>query len=486
MSSDNYSIAVFPFLKTRSCVSIGGLTFRSTDNVDGLPPQQAESVIDIAKMLFLKDDFRIRSASYAVVPFVSLSEQSSDVAHLANLQATVAYLYTSPHPTLGDVFLSPEHASMGIFSPGEVSIHLVQPDFHIETTDDGWDQSPNASGRVPGYSGLLNFRHYFWVTRGSRVYGPLPHLTLNQAQDLGGDIESAATESLYFRLLLQLLDKPATEFSLRIFTAIRWFNSASLEAIDDDGAIVNLTIAFESLLVLPQGEKTDRLVDSIGLLLGRIPRLELWARQFYDARSQVVHEGHAQELHFVATDSPKGTSGAIYQSLLTYGRQIFRLCLGTLLLGAEMADQAGLEEKFVTNQERFEKICRTLDDETTPPCDRLARVRALVDAAERYRFVADASLKLETMIGAARLSAKAILACETSLPQETTQALEALVAAKRGDKHLDELEALRGLDEVFSDNHTTAGTEHGATVRELIEIVWGYVFSHYFWLKERG
>ena len=44
MSGHTYSIAVFPFLKTRRAVSIGGLTFRPTDNVDGLPPWQAESV----------------------------------------------------------------------------------------------------------------------------------------------------------------------------------------------------------------------------------------------------------------------------------------------------------------------------------------------------------------------------------------------------------------------------------------------------------
>ena len=378
MSGHTYSIAVFPFLKTRRAVSIGGLTFRPTDNVDGLPPWQAESVTDIARMLFLKDDLRIRSASYAVVPFVNLNDRSPDVTHLSNLQATVAYLYASPHPTFGDVFLSPEHASMAVFSPGEISIYLVRPDFHVESTEDRSDLSPDERGNVPGYSGLYNFRHYFWVTRGSRVYGPQLHLTLNQAQDLSGDIGAAATESPHFKLLFRLLDKPATESSSRILTAVRWFNAASRQAIDDDGAIVNLAIAFESLLGLPQAEKTDRLVDSISLLLGRIPRLDVWARQFYDARSEVVHQGRAQQLHFVATDSPKGTGGAIYQSLLTYGRQIFRLCLGTLLMGADMAEQVGLEEKLVTNQERFEKICRTLDDEKVPPCDRLACVGALV------------------------------------------------------------------------------------------------------------
>ena len=60
-----------------------------------------------------------------------------------------------------------------------------------------------------------------------------------------------------------------------------------------------------------------------------MPRLDIWARQFYDTRSQIVHEGYAQQLRFVATDSRKVSEGPLYQSLLSYGRQVFQLCLGT-------------------------------------------------------------------------------------------------------------------------------------------------------------
>jgi hypothetical protein len=486
MSSDTYSVAVLPFLKTRRPVSIGGLTFRPTDNVDGLPRQQAESVTDLASMLFLKDDLRIRSGSYAVAPFVDLNDRSPDVSHLSNIHATIAYLYASPHPTLGDVFLSSEHASMTIFSPGQVSIYLVRPTFHVVSTDNHREVLGDKMGNVKGYSGLYNFRHRFWVTSGSRVYGPQPHLTLNLAQDLSGDIERAATESPYFGLLFRLLDRAVTESALRIFTALRWFNAANREAIDDDGAIVNLAIAFEALLALPQAEKTDRLVDAISLLLGRIPRLDVWARQFYEARSQIVHEGRAQQLRFLATDSRKGTDGAIYQSLLTYGRQVFRLCLGTLLMGAEMAEQAGLEEKLVTNHERFQEACKVLADETVAPCERLAQIDALVSAVERYKFVAEGGLKLETMVGAVRRAAKAILACDNSLSHEAKDALEALVAAKRGDDHFEELEAIRGLDSVFPETAGRSETRYTAIVRRLVKVVWDHVFMHYFWLKERG
>jgi len=67
-----HSFAVFPFLKTSHPVSIGGLTFRSTEDTAHLSPDQAERVAEIARMLFLQDDLRIRAASYSEVPFVDL------------------------------------------------------------------------------------------------------------------------------------------------------------------------------------------------------------------------------------------------------------------------------------------------------------------------------------------------------------------------------------------------------------------------------
>jgi hypothetical protein len=96
---------------------------------------------------------------------------------------------------------------------------------------------------------------------------------------------------------------------LRIFSAIRWFNGSSRETIDHHEAILNLSTAFEALLALPQSEKTDRLVDSISLLLGRVPRLDSWAQQFYDTRSKIVHEGTAQQLHFIIKDRNSSQTG---------------------------------------------------------------------------------------------------------------------------------------------------------------------------------
>ena len=126
-----------------------------------------------------------------------------------------------------------------------------------------------------------------------------------------------------------------------------------------------------------------------------------------------------------------------------------------------------------------------LADEEIEPCDRLIRIDSLVSSVERYRFLSESGLKLETMIGAGRLAAKALVACDGSLTHEVRQRLEALLAAKRTDDHLDELEAIRELDEVFPDGTTPTETRYATITRKVLKVVWEYVFMHYFWLKQR-
>lgn len=484
-SGKNYSFAVFPFLKTSGKVSIGGLTFRSTDDTDELSHEQAACVQEISDMLFLQDNLRIKSASYALIPFVDLSHEPIDVQHLRNVQAVVAYCYALPRHEFGDLFLSSEHASVAILTPGNVSVYLVRPDFHVDVIGPVPDLQADRQEQVEGYAGLYNFKHYFWVAKGSRLYGPTPHLTLNHSQSLRVDFARFIEGRTDYRLLSKLLGKPDTSSSLRILTALRWFNEANNEANEQPAAIVNLSIAFEALLSLPIDEKTDRLTDAISLLLGRIPRLDVWARQFYDARSQIVHEGHTRQLRFVPTGSQKKGESPLYQSLLSYGRQIFQLCLGTLLTGTELAENAGLEDKLVTNQERFQKICMLLSDENTGTPERLERIIPIVAAIKQYQYVPESGLQIEAMLGAARLAAKSLLEQKEVVSQDLREQLERFSDVERTKDHFSELDALRGLHSILENKSIPVEMRCGEPVRDLVEVVWNYVFMHYFWIKNR-
>ena len=481
----DFSVAVFPFLKTKESLSLGGLLFRSTDDTTGLPAEQILAVQEIASMLFLQDSLRIKSATFAITPYVDLRYRSVDANDLIDIQSVIAYFYASPRHTFGDLFLSPEHASMAIFSPGQIFTSLVRPDFHVEAEEPTVALETDKRDEVRGYSGLYNFCHPFWVTKGSRLFGPLPRMTLNQSQDLSRDLGSQSSRPDYV-LLRELLTRGETETGARALNAVRWFNAANSDANDDATAILKLAIAFESLLNLPADEKTDRLTDSISLLLGRTPRLDIWARQFYGARSRIVHEGRAHQLRFIATDARKAPDGPLYQTLLSYGRQVFQLCLGTLLTGAALAERAGLAETLVTNEERFQRICKLLADEKVPALERLDQILPIVAAVEQYRYVPETDLKVATMIGATRLAAKTALAADADVPAEFRAAVEGLISARAPINHLEELEAIAALKKLLDHNRRPGLIEVTESLVRLIDVVYSYSMMHYYWLKEQS
>lgn len=213
----SYSFALFPFLKTGQPQQIGDLTFRSTEDASELNKDQQEHLKVIATMLFLKDDLRIISASFACAQSVESDDSSIELRKLERIQAAVAYCYTIPHNILGDLALTYEHASMIIFTPALVSIHLVRPEYHVAPTESLEAPQTDQFGRLHGYNGIYNFKDYFWVVKGSRLYPPVPHLGLNISQDLSRDLGHSLKTRVEYQLLLDLLQKPLTPVSDRIF-----------------------------------------------------------------------------------------------------------------------------------------------------------------------------------------------------------------------------------------------------------------------------
>ncbi|MCH8881584.1 MAG: hypothetical protein IID34_17090 [Planctomycetes bacterium] len=472
-------------LVLRGALSIGDLTFRSTEATDELSSEAAACLKEIADMLFLQDSLRLVSASYAIVPFIDLTGPSADLGHLMDVQAFVAYCYASPRHEFGDIFLSSEHMSMAIFFPGLVPLSLVRPDFHVRAIEPGPDLHANDRGEVEGYAGLYNFRHSFCVAKGSRLYGPKPHLTLNHSQDLSIDLDRKSSARTDFELLRDLLSKKVDRTVSHIFTAVRWFNAANNAGNDDDAAIVDLSIAFETLLRLPEDNKTDRLTDAICLLLGRTPRLDVWARQFYDARSRIVHEGRTERVRFVVSSPKNAKDPPEYQSLLSYGRQVFQLCLGTVLVGAELAAKASLKETLFTNQERFTDICKLLSDETLETDARLARIAPIVAAIQQYQYVYETGLQLSTMFGAVCLAATCFLEHHQGMPLELKEGLAELSTAKRTEDHLPQFVALRKLNNMFGKKPASTKMHGYSSIRDMVNVVWNCVFMHFYWAEQR-
>jgi hypothetical protein len=477
------AIAVFPFLKTTGQITLGRFTFRSTDDTTSLGTEDATHVREIAGMLYLQDDLRIKSAAYTVLPTIDLDKQESAVSELERIQTIVAFCYSHPHPTFGSPFFTFEQTSLAIFSPEPVPIFMVRPDHHVKAMGPDRELKQDEWHRVDGYYGRYNFRHPFWVAKNSRVYPPVPSIGLNHSQDFANDLGSCF-QSPGYHLLPSLLIEPTNATADRVLRAIRWFNRANMLEIDEDCAILDLSVAFETLLALPRDAKTDRFVDAVSMLLGRVERLGMWAEQFYEARSDVAHEGETKRPHFTPQKQKGKADTAPYQSHLVYGRQIFQLCVGAVLFGASLSKSAGIAEKFITNEERLQLICKTLEDDTSPVRERFGAIADTVNLFDNFRFVGETGPLIKTLTGTAQIAAKQLLQCKDTLDPILKTLLEALANAPRSHDSYEALEALRNLIDLKIALPADPRSPEWIT-RRLAEIVWHYCFMPYYWLVEQ-
>lgn len=485
------AIAVFPFLTTSEPVDLGDFTFRSTGDVSGLNDEESRQVREIADMLFYQDDYRIEPAMYATLgPLDSFNRYSSSqeptIRQLEDIQAVLAYWFSGPSEMSGEVSVHLEQLSVAVFQPDYILRSNVEPKFGVRRDRPAVNEDADEQDEVPGYRALYNFRHWFEAVKGSRLYPPVPGLPLG-VTDLSMHIEHFLNTTS--PLLLKTLQPPLSSTSDRVLTALRWYNRANSLASTSDNSVVDLAVAFETLLGLPEGEKTDRFIDAVSMLLGRSDRLRPWAQQFYKARSEVVHEGKTSRLHFQPN---KHSEESKYHSLLAYGRLIFRPCLNTLLSGAEASRLVGLEEKLISNQERFKRISEILDDETLEPAARFMGIKTLVQQLEAYQYFDEPELSTNSMLGAARKAAQKFPFDLCTVDQPLRGRIEALASANRSEDWYEVLKAVHAferkppnLDALFWPERAKTGPESPEEILVLlVDVVRSMSFPNY-WLLQR-
>ena len=187
MAEIGFSVAVFPFLKTSEPVHLGSFRFRSTDDTDGLPADQSIAVAEIAAMLFVRDDYRVAKSVYAILPSAEVTRDAATMHALERVRDTIAYFYSSPHPTLGNLLLTPSSAALHLLAPKPVISLLVRPEYGTISTAPEPPAEPDDRHELPGYEGRFDLREPLWVTAGSRIYAATPNVGLNMSQDLAAD-----------------------------------------------------------------------------------------------------------------------------------------------------------------------------------------------------------------------------------------------------------------------------------------------------------
>jgi hypothetical protein len=148
-----------------------------------------------------------------------------------------------------------------------------------------------------------------------------------------------------------------------------------------------------------------------------------------------------------------------------------------------MAQRSELQDKLTTNQERFELICKILDDTSIPQTDRFTAIDDLVATAGEYRYVDETGLSIETMLGVLQLAARNLLECNTSLDPSIKTQLSALASAKRSKDGYETLVALEAWHNAMPKGPLEPRSPEGV-MRRLTEIAWHYNFMRYYAMKK--
>jgi hypothetical protein len=299
------------------------------------------------------------------------------------------------------------------------------------------DKRPEYSqyGYTSGYWGTLNEMTSIDTLESSRIYPTAPNLWLNVTQDLYSDIFSSSRrhENLNVYSLFHDPTLDHSDLSDRLMIALGWFNRSTSMAIEEEISLVYTAIALETLLNLKQDKGvTERFKETIQVLLGHVPKLDIWADQFYDARSNIIHDGTWPHLklypahekkHPKLTRTTRG-EGVPYGSLTAYGQRIFRLCVNAILAGALSARQAKLGEALIDNQSRMKSICEVLENKEVPPLSRLANICKYCLELHEFSWQWEDQIDQKVIVATSRQVAKTYLALQLGTPKELKDTIQ--------------------------------------------------------------
>jgi hypothetical protein len=490
MPETEYLFAFFPYLKTSKPLSYRSLVVRSSDDNTGLPPEAIQHFETIRTMFFLRDYIRIQRMSYSFHASTAELTASQFTQQLLEFQTLVSFIYSSPHPTEGDPFLRNEHSTLYLFQPQQFFKALLIHEYNTEILPEAQIIESDSRDFVNGYHVRLNNKSHFWVTRGSRIFPPVTGIWLNISQDLSPDFHDALSNSSLYRPLVYYFafSEEKDNIRERILTALTWYNRAIGIDIDESVALINLAIAFESLLDLDQVDQlTARFKEAVTLIVGDVPRLDSWLTQFYKARSDIVHKGRSASLMFLATDKPQKPSEQLdseYRSLTSYGRQIFQVCVATIMTGLQVAKRLNLASLLVTNKQRLERICQVLNKPDVTSIDRILASSRDVDDIHTYQFVLEKGLKYDQLIGTAKLMVQQYLG---TTPNESSELIEKMkkFAAVDSANHYEALSLLKEIqEELERRSKPSVLNDPRIIVASLIDSVWHYTFMYYYHLKD--
>ncbi len=483
-----YAVAVFPYLKTSKTVSIRGCSFFSMDDIQKLEPPKRAFIQEVLGLFYIKDGYRPTEMACCLIDATRFEgDESGTLEEFSRVRNLVCYVYSMTHLPLGTPFLSDENCVLALVLPSDEAFPLYHPDDRVTQCTKTVEIERDASGRVPGHKVHLVDFETTWVPKDGRLFPISNSVILNHSQDLSHDLPYSPAEKFSAKSFLVSEGSLDSELEKKVFTALRWFNRSSSGLGNESTELVHLAIAFESLLNLPKDGKKEGFRNSVSLLLGHVINLDEWLRQFYDSRSQIVHEGEAESvvLTLHLTGDKSGSSRARLLSLVSYGRQIFAACLDAIVAGHSSSRYFGLSSQLASNHGRWLKVHMQLD-EPGPAGQKLLSLAQEADEISLFLYHSDDSLTEDSVMGAMRKVFEAYVNTNPQIPDDELDSVKQYLNAV-GDDKLGALNALKSLSSREPRVIRIGATESpDAVVNSLVSSAWTLLFQTWARLAHRN
>jgi hypothetical protein len=292
---------------------------------------------------------------------------------------------------------------------------------------------------VSGYSVTINWRHWFEIAQGKRIYPPQPyplailpkgwHLSVLEYTLDANDLLYGFNQFIEGNLLNQPEQVDRFETLLR---AMSWYNRSFSRFSSEEERIVHLAVAFEILFHQQEDSRSSiqkEILTHLHGLFGKAPRLDEWVAQFYNERSNIVHQGFATRSRFTIGDKRPTEQQLLMDSLSTYGRRLLRMCIFNILHATLLAEEVNLNAWFEHDKERLQKICKILKDKSVPAEKRLQSIINIVyDLGEIWvHYLHREKVDLGTVHAAGTRLINVFLEVHTEIRPELCQDLEHIV-----------------------------------------------------------
>ena len=464
---DHPYYGILPYIATKDPVKIMGTIFHSSSDISNVPVQHREPLDRLFNMFYIRDRHRITTMSHTFVNLIENRPQPQ-IEELKRVHNLVAYLIGYPWPY--------ETATLYLLREGKfVSPSSQWPGFGITIEGDVPTFQPaSAYSEIPCFMGIKNldnrFKRSVAVMRDGKIYGNsdgTAHLPI--VNDLATTIKRFTDVKEHWAIA-QLINTPPDvvgrdAFCIRLFQSLAWFNQSKSQNLENQEIrLVLIAMAFESLLRIDlrpapsqdNGKKTtgtrptEHFIGALHTLLGPVNNLEKWASQFYEARSNAVHQGFANSLH-LRTGPDKKKPFAV-GGLADIGETIYRLCVNTTLAGHFVTKNYRLAGALVHVQEIIITLIKVLKDPKSGTDQKWEKVK---DAGSLIHNYTTNQIQENTTYEVVELLLDLYLNLPSSQANTNRRPLQALATAAR-EKDLEQLVPL--AREIPQQIHESRGT----------------------------